>query len=334
MKRILIVGAAWVGDAVLAQPLFSALRATSPEVHLTVMGPRWTHGVLRRMPEVDALLDHPFPHGRLDLPGRWRLGRTLRSEGFDQAIVLPNSWKSALVPWFAKIPRRTGFIGEQRHWLLNDARRLNPERLPLMMQRFLSLANPQGQCPEPLPHPRLVMDPESQSRTLERLNLSRAHPIAILCPGAEYGPAKRWPAAHFAQVARQWMSQGWQIWILGSAKDHPVGAEIVRLVPAPVQNLCGITALEEAVDLMALAQRVVTNDSGLMHVAAALGRPLVALFGSSSPQFTPPLSAQARVLRLGLPCSPCFQRTCPLVHLNCLNLLGPEQVLASFPDPT
>ncbi|WP_297473015.1 lipopolysaccharide heptosyltransferase II [Ferrovum sp.] len=334
MKRILVIGAAWVGDAVLAQPLFSALHAASPELHLTVMGPRWTHGVLQRMPEVDALLDHPFPHGRLDLPGRWRLGRRLRSMGFDQAIILPNSLKSALVPWVAKIPRRTGFIGEQRHWLLNDTRRLDTERLPLMAQRFLSLADPQGRCPEPLPSPRLVIDPESQSRTLERLQLSRARPIAILCPGAEYGPAKRWPAAHFAQVARHWMAQGWQLWILGSAKDHPVGAEIASLVPAPLHNLCGITTLEEAVDLMALARRVVTNDSGLMHVAAALERPLVALFGSSSPRFTPPLSAQARVLRLGLPCSPCFQRTCPLGHLNCLNLLGPEHVLAAFPDPT
>ena len=334
MKRILIVGAAWVGDAVLAQPLFSALHAASPDLHLTVMGPRWTHGVLQRMPEVDALLDHPFPHGRLDLPGRWRLGRRLRSMGFDQAIVLPNSLKSALVPWFAKIPRRTGFIGEQRHWLLNDARRLDTERLPLMAQRFLSLAEPQGRCPDPLPPPRLVIDPESQSRTLERLQLSRVRPIAILCPGAEYGPAKRWPAAHFAQVARRWTAQGWQLWVLGSAKDHPVGAEIARLVPAPLHNLCGITTLEEAVDLMALARRVVTNDSGLMHVAAALERPLVALFGSSSPRFTPPLSTQARVLRLGLPCSPCFQRTCPLMHLDCLNLLGPEQVLAAFPDPT
>ncbi len=331
MKRILIVGAAWVGDAVLAQPLFSALRAAAPDVHLTVMGPRWTHGVLQRMPEVDALLDHPFPHGRLDLPGRWRLGRTLRRAGFDQAIVLPNSWKSALVPWFARIPQRTGFIGEQRRWLLNDIRRLDPERLPLMVQRFLSLADPQGRCPEPLPHPRLVIDPENQSRTLERLQLSRAQPIAILCPGAEYGPAKRWPTAHFAQVAQQWIAQGWQIWILGSARDRPVGEEIAQRVSAPLQNLCGITALEEAVDLMALAQRVVTNDSGLMHVAAALERPLVALFGSSSPRFTPPLSAQARVLLLELPCSPCFQRTCPLGHLNCLNLLDPEQVLASFP---
>ncbi len=312
--------------------MLAALKHQGAEI--TVLAPRFTHGVLQRMDEVTHLLDHPFPHGSLDLSGRRRLGRTLKASGFTQAILLPNSFKSALVPWFAKIPQRTGFIGEQRQWLLNDARALDRHALPLMVQRFLSLADAQGLCPDPCPRPRLTIHPEAQQRTRERLGLTSAQPIAILCPGAEYGPAKRWPPHHYAHVAQQWIKEGWQIWILGSPKDRPVGEAIATTLSGPVHNLCGTTTLDEAVDLMALAQRVVTNDSGLMHVAAALERPLVALFGSSSPKFTPPLSPSAQVLSLNLDCSPCFKRECPLGHLHCLVNLTPESVIDYFKNPS
>jgi heptosyltransferase-2 len=152
----------------------------------------------------------------------------------------------------------------------------------------------------------------------------------VFAPGAEFGPAKRWPARHFASLARQLAARGFQVWLLGSKKDAPVTAEIQELSGQACVDLAGRTTLDQAIDLMSFATRVVSNDSGLMHVAAALERPMVALFGSSSPDFTPPLSSQARVIYLKLSCSPCFKRDCPLGHTNCLVQIAPENVLTSL----
>ncbi len=332
MSKILVIGAAWVGDAVLSQSLFSALRARDTAAEIHVLAPAWTHGVLQRMPEPGRVLHNPFGHGELSLGARRKLGQQLGTAQYDQAIVLPNSFKSALVPWFAGIPQRTGYVGELRQLLLNDSRILNRAALPLMVERFAALAQPPGGIPgQSFNPPRLIPDPDNQAKVMHQLGLTGELPVAVFCPGAEFGPAKRWPAHHFADLARQLTAQGFQIWILGSGSDQPIGAAIAASVQGPVHNLCGNTTLSDAVDLMAVAARVISNDSGLMHVAAALNRPLVALFGSSSPEFTPPLSDNAHVLRLGLPCSPCFKRECPLHHLNCLEHLTPEQVMACWP---
>ncbi|MDE1988945.1 MAG: lipopolysaccharide heptosyltransferase II [Betaproteobacteria bacterium] len=328
MSKILVIGAAWVGDAVLSQPLLSALQQREPGLEIHVLAPAWTHGVLQRMPEVAQVLDNPFKHGELALGARYRLGRALQASGYRQAVLLPNSLKSALIPWFARIPVRTGYVGELRQWLLNDARRLDRQALPLMVERFAALALPAATPLEkPVPQPRLVPDLKAQAATLARLGLALDQPVAVLCPGAEYGPAKRWPVRHFAEAARRFIAEGFQVWLLGSGKDRPVGEAIVAATPGPVHNLCGSTPLSEAVDLMAAAQRVISNDSGLMHVAAALDRPMAAVFGSSSPRFTPPLSPQAHVVSLNLSCSPCFKRECPLGHLRCLEELQPDQVM-------
>ena len=331
MSRILIIGASWVGDAVLSQPLLAALKRRDPGCDIDVLAPPWTRGVLTRMPEVTRILDNPFGHGQLQLLSRRALGRQLRQAGYRQAIVLPNSLKSALIPWFARIPLRTGYVGEMRHFLLNDARVLDRTALPLMVERFAALALEKSErLQQPVPAPRLEANLAQQAATLRRLNLSLAQPVAVLCPGAEFGAAKRWPVRHFAAAAQQLMAQGFQIWLLGSKKDQPIAAQIALAVTGPVHNLCGATDLAEAVDLLAAAQRVISNDSGLMHVAAALDRPMVAVFGSSSPEFTPPLSDQAQVVRLGLPCSPCFKRECPLGHLKCLEDLTPDRVMARW----
>ena len=183
----------------------------------------------------------------------------------------------------------------------------------------------------------LVVDDANRAAALARLGIDApANPVLALCPGAEYGPAKRWPAAYFAEVAKDRLDQGWDVWLFGSHKDQAVAAEIQQLLGGRCIDLSGRTQLGEAIDLMSLAAVVVSNDSGLMHVAAALGRNLVALYGSSDPGFTPPLNDNARILRLGLSCSPCFQRECPLGHLKCLRDLDPSQVLqamASFQTP-
>ena len=330
MRRILVVAPSWIGDTVLAQPLLKLLHARHPGLALDVLAPRWTFPLLERMPEVRQPILSPFAHGDVKLGERRRLGRELAAAGYDQAIVLPNTFKSALVPLFARIPVRTGYIGEFRHWLLNDARRLDEERLPQLAERYAALALPRGEALEqPLPVPFLRVDEPARRATLERLGLDRGRPAAALCPGAEYGPAKRWPARYFAELAQGFAARGCAVWLVGSANDRAVGEEIAQAATGACRNLCGETTLAEAIDLLASAAVVVSNDSGLMHVAAALSRPLVALYGSSSPAYTPPLSRSAQILKLDLPCSPCFQRECPLGHFNCMVQLAPNRVLAA-----
>lgn len=328
MPKILIIAPSWVGDTVMAQPLFRRLHESRPGLSLDAFAPPWVAPVLERMPEISRVIPNPFGHGQLRLRERWQVGHSLRQEGYAQAILLPNSLKSALVPLFAGIPLRTGYGGEWRSWMLTDARRLDKKALPLMVERFAALADPpRTPLRRPVPNPRLTVNEAQRQATLARLGLSLALPVAALCVGAEYGPAKRWPAPHFAELARRLAAGGYRVWLLGSPKDRDIGEEIEQTSAGAARNLCGRTDLGQAVDLLSAAAVVVSNDSGLMHVAAALDRPMAALYGSSSPGFTPPLSARARIVSLHLPCSPCFKRECPLGHFNCMMQLTPERVM-------
>ncbi len=329
MSETLVVSPSWIGDAVLAHPLLVRLKSRDPGGAIDVLAPAWASALYGRMPEVRRTLAFPFGHGELELGDRRRFARALPH--YDRAIVLPGSLKSALVPWFAGIPVRTGWRGEMRFGLLNDLRRLDKAALPLIAERYAALAQPADEAFErPLPEPRLTVDVGRRDAAIARFGLAGAAPVLALAPGAEYGPAKRWPARHFAQVARRHVERGYRVWLFGSDRDAPVTAEVAALAGVPVTDLAGRTGLDEAIDLLSLAARVVSNDSGLMHVAAALERPLAALFGSSSPEYTPPLSAKARVISLRLDCSPCFARVCPLGHTNCLEKLDPVQVLAAL----
>jgi len=328
--KALIVAPSWIGDTIMAQPLFARLQAISPGLQIDALAPRWVAPVLQRMDEISEVIDSPFGHGQLALKARWRLARQLKASAYDAVYVLPNSLKSALVPFMAGIPRRVGFTGESRYGLLNVRHTLDKAALPLMVERFAQLAEAPGTPPSrPIPFPRIRSTAEDQQRTLAELGIARPDRVIAFCPGAEYGPAKRWPAAHFAALAESLAAQGFAVWLFGSPKDHGVAEEISRLAPGRCRNLCGATSLGQAVDLLALADLVVCNDSGLMHVAAALDRPLVTLYGSSSPGFTPPLSDRADILSLKLDCSPCFKRECPLGHLDCLNQLTPAMVFAA-----
>jgi len=315
VPRILVVAPNWIGDALMAQPLLARLREKLPGVKLDALAPAWVAPVMRRMPEVDEVIDTPFRHGALDLRARWRLGRTLRAPRYDQAIVLPNSWKSGLVPFFADIPIRSGYIGESRYGLLNlKYRTRNKERAPMALH-YARLSEKPGTAPrEPLPAPRLRVDPTAARATVARFGIAGRY--AVFCPGAEYGPAKRWP--YFVELASR---VSLPVAVLGSAGDREAASGIAG------KNLVGQTSLDEAIELVACADFVVTNDSGLMHVAAALGTPQVALFGSSSPKHTPPLSVHARVLWLGIECSPCYARECPLGHFRCMRELPVDRVL-------
>jgi heptosyltransferase-2 len=332
MARILIVAPNWIGDTLLARPLFARLRQRLPGALLHAVAPSWTAPVLARTPEIDQVIETDFQHGELRLRDRWRLGRELRRGGYQQAVVLPNSFKSALIPFFADIPLRSGFAGEWRYGLLNIVHKLDEDRLPLMADRYAQLAEKPGDPVSPrLAVPRLRVDEANLLIAVSRMGLDRSRPVAVFCPGAEYGPAKRWPAAHFAALARGLAERGMSIWLMGSKKDHEIAEEISRLSGRVAINLCGRTDLGSAIDLMSVARWVVANDSGLMHVAAALGRPLIALYGSSSPAHTPPLAQApelARIVKLpNIECSPCFQRVCPLGHFRCMMELAPERVL-------
>lgn len=342
--KILIVGPSWVGDMVMAQSLFKELKRLHPKCSIDVLAPAWSKPLLDRMPEVARGIDMPVGHGQLLLGERYRLGVKLRAEKYDWAILLPNSLKSALIPAFAEIETRTGWRGEWRYGLLNDIRKLNKKRYPLMVQRFIALAHPVGtKLPSralDFPQPELVVDANLLSDVLAKYELNTERPVLVLCPGAEFGPAKRWPEQHYAEVASKKIAAGWQVWLMGSQKDREVCDTIRAYQNSDAQshcyNLAGVTALAEAIDLMSQADCVVSNDSGLMHIAAALGRPLVGVYGSTSPQFTPPLSEQVSIESVDVECRPCFQRECPKApesgHMKCLQDLSAQKVLAAVDE--
>lgn len=316
---ILIIGPSWVGDMVMAQSLFAALKQRYPDGNIDVLAPEWTRPLLARMPEIREAISMPLTHGVFGWKQRRQIGLSLRHKKYDQSIVLPNSWKSALIPWFAKIPTRTGWLGEMRYGLLNDPRKLNKQALPLMVQRFVSLAHPASQAhiaPEYSP-PKMIAD--AVTNELAPVKLPNQKRL-VLCPGAEFGPAKQWPATHYAELGEQLTQEGWQVLIMGSKADTAVGEQIVAGITNQqnIVNLCGKTQLGEAIDLIATADQVVSNDSGLMHIAAALNKPLIAIYGPTSPAFTPPLSDNAQLVQIPIECSPCFQRICPLGHHKCM----------------
>jgi heptosyltransferase-2 len=323
-ERILIVAPSWVGDAILSEPVVAMLRDPLEEPIVDVLAPPWCAPVYQRMRGVGRIIESPFRHGELGLERRRALARELRAHGYTRAFVLPNSFKSALIPWLAGIPRRIGY-GRARGLLLTEARRLDRKALPRLVDRFAALVVPKGRWVPTPSKPALVADAANASAAVRALTLSTSRPIAILCPGAEYGPAKRWPAEHFMALARRLLDDGYAVWLLGSPNDQAAAMPIASAI-AGVRDLSGRTDLGTAIDLLSLASIVISNDSGLMHAAAAVSRPLVALFGSSSPAYTPPLSPLAHVAKIDIECSPCFQRECPLGHFKCMRELSVDTV--------
>lgn len=327
-EKLLVVGPAWVGDMVMAHALYRLLwqRRAHPEIH--VLAPAWSRPVIARMREVARAVELPTEHGELGLAKRYWVGRRLRREHYSQAIVLPRSLKAALVPFFARVPRRTGFKGEHRFGLINDMRELDAGELDQTVKRFVALAMEPVETVLPqIPEPRLEVDLANLADARERLEVEARGRSVALMPGAEYGEAKRWPLPYYAQLARRLAREDIEVLVLGSRNERALGESIVDFAENPrVHNLCGQTSLADVVDLLSAAPVAVTNDSGLMHVAAAVGAFVIAIYGSSSPAKTPPLTSQKAVLHRELECSPCFARTCPYHHLRCLTSISVDEV--------
>lgn len=329
-KRYLIVGPSWVGDMIMSQTLYKLLRGRNPECSIDVLAPRASLPLVSRMAEIDRGIVMKTSHGELGLGYRRQLGEQLSKNRYNHAIVLPNSLKSALVPFFADIPVRTGFRGEYRYVLINDMRMLLRDKMPRMIDRFDALGLRNGAAlpaDDPAAMPELMIDRENLATFLERFDIDKERPTLGLCPGAEYGDAKRWPASHFATLAANAIDQDMQVIIFGGPNDAGIAGEIASSIESDrCFNLAGETSLLDAIDLLSHCRQVVTNDSGLMHAAAAVGVPVAVLYGSTSPAFTPPLSDKAEIFSKNLECSPCFKRDCPLGHKNCLEQLAPAEL--------
>lgn len=336
MNKILVMGPSWVGDMVMAQSLFKQLKIDQPDCRIDVAAPAWTLPLLERMPEISETIALPFKHGDLAIGERYRFGKQLANKGYTQAILLTNSLKSAILPWAASIPVRTGFKGEMRYGLVNDMRPLDKSILKKTVERFVALGRAKHEdLPTQLPLPALNANHENIAALLQAQGIAPpGNPVLGLCPGAEYGEAKRWPVEYYAEVANYALDKGWQVWLFGSDKDKPVTALIQEHTQQRCTDLAGKTKLGEAIDLMSACHTIISNDSGLMHVAAALDKQLIAIYGSSDPEHTPPMHPQAVIEYLGLSCSPCFERVCPLGHLNCLREIRPVMVIPKLQLPT
>ena len=331
MTNTLVIAPQWIGDAVMTEPLLRRLQARGER--LTVGALPWVAPVYRAMPQVDEVIEFPFAHGGLQFRARRAIAKRIEGR-FDKAYVLPNSIKSALLPLLAGIPQRIGYLGETRIGLLTH-RLKNPTNKPPMVAFYSALS---GDADLAGDRPELHINPAQVEDTLRELALRRGAYV-VFAPGAEYGPAKRWPATHFAELAAKLQLP---VVLLGSGKEAALCDEIalpvIALQTGKCLNLAGKTSLPQALALIAASQITISNDSGLMHVAAALNVPQVAIFGSSSPLHTPPLSDKAKVLWLKtdpayqppLDCAPCFARECPLGHTRCLNDIGAERVLAAL----
>jgi heptosyltransferase-2 len=337
MNRILVIAPNWIGDAVMSQPLLAAIKASYPNAAIDVLATPWVAPVYRACSEVAEIIEADLRHGQLQWGLRRALAAQIKKRKYASCYVLPNSLKSALIPWLANIPVRIGYQGELRRFLLTETKANSPktQRIP-MVEHYANLCAPSGNLNTTINPPYLVPMASALESARARLQAAgiQTDALVVLCPGAEYGPSKRWPAAYFAVLAQSILNAkpAASLVLLGSPSDRAIGDTIVSSAASQSHtfNWCGATSLDEAIAIISLCSKVVSNDSGLMHIAAALQVPQVAIFGSSDPSHTPPNSVKATIISLHLPCSPCHQRECPLGHLNCLNQISPERVFAAL----
>lgn len=338
--NILIISPSWVGDFIIAQSLLIKLKTNCPHSKITVFAGSWAKELAARMPQIDDFIVNPFEHGQIKIKERYSLAQKLKRLNFTHAYILPLSYKSSLVPFFAKIPNRIGFVGEFRYYLLNQIFKLDKKALPKMVDRFVALANG-GRIDNSLQYPNLVINQDNRKLLMEKFNISTN--AIFLCPAVEYGPSKQWPWSHFADLAILLIKSGYSVVLLGSKKDITLGEKIIQSInndgipnDSPVtqlHNLIGKTSLTDVIDLLSIAKAVVANDSGLLHLAAATfsnsnnkNQKIIALYGSIPPSIAPALYINTQIVYLGLECSPCGSRTCKFGHYNCMKEILPKNI--------
>lgn len=328
-----MVGPSWIGDMVMAQSTFIRLRERMPEATIDVLAPPVTAALAARMPEVDSTVIMDIGHGEFAFGKRRRIARRLRDARYDQAVVLQRSAKAALVPWLAGIPKRTGVRGELRYGLINDVRHIDTERYPRKVEHYALLALADAGDPlGALRLPRLTVDAHRRRQLITDLSLDCERAIVGFAPGAAYGGAKQWPATHFAQLAAALDARGVAVWIFGSTPDRALAAKLAAAAPRHGVNLCERTSLTDIADLASLTTSFVGNDTGVMHLAAATAARVIAIYGSTDPDYAPPLAAREARFWLGLACSPCRERVCPLGHNNCMRDIRVADVLSACLD--
>ena len=328
----LIIAPSWLGDIIMSQSLLITIKKQLPEADIDILAPTWSHPLLQLMPEVSSAIDFNTKHGELALGYRSNIAKKLRANDYKKCYVLPNSFKSALVPWLAKIPSRVGWRGEFRYGLLNDCRVLNKAQLPLMASRYAALAYSKGKkLPIQPEFPKISLTTQQTTELLTAFNLNTKVPTLAICPGAAFGSAKQWPAEYHAKVIEYALQQKWQVIILGSKQDitisNMIQSNLSSVYTDKIIDLTGKTTLMEVIALIAFADTTISNDSGLMHLAAALNKPQIAIFGSTSISHAPPMNPLAEGLSIDIDCKPCNKRVCPLQHHKCMRQILPAMVI-------
>jgi heptosyltransferase II len=322
---ILIVPYMWIGDFVRGHTVVRLLRERFPSRPIDVLATAMVAPLLDYMPGVRKGIVVDLPRKQLALGQHRALAGRLRAEGYGQALVMPRTWKSALAPFLAGIPIRTGFVGEARFGLINDLRP-GERRLPRMVDRCAALVLQKGEtAPAEWPLPQLCVSAADVAAWRARLGLAPdGRPVVAFGPGA-VGPSKRWP--YYADLARRFAAEGHQVWVLGGPGERELAAEIVRGAEADIRDLTGPN-LRTAILALAAADTAVSNDSGLLHVAAALGTPAIGIFGPTSPWHWAPLNPIAAVIETTseLPCRPCHKPVCRLGHHRCMRDIAVDQV--------
>ena len=325
---ILIVPYMWIGDFVRCHTVVKLLKQRFPNRPVDILATTLCAPLTDYMPGLRRAIVVDLPRRRLALMQQRALAGRLRREAYGTALIMPRTWKSALAPYFAGIPERTGFVGEARYFLLNDLRH-GEKKLPRMIDRCAALAlPPNAELPEKWPLPELKVPGAEIGLWRQKRGLaSDNRPVVALAPGA-VGPAKRWPGTAYAALARRLLAAGFAVWVLGGPDEKMLATEIVGDTAA--RDLTGHD-LRDAILALAAAAAAVSNDSGLLHVAAALGTPSIGIFGPTSPWHWAPLNPLAATIETSsaLPCRPCHKPVCRLVHHRCMRDIAPDEVLAA-----
>mgnify|MGYP001200948281 FL=1 len=326
-QKLLIIPQNWLGDIVMSQTLLKKIKSNNPKTSIDILVNSSLKNLVERMPEINKVIILDCNHRELGLFKRLRLAKEIKKSSYDQSIVLSRSLKSSLIPYFAKIPIRTGELGELRYLLINDLKEFSKESRRKTASRYISMYSDNNEELSENYYPSLDSNSENIKNLSEKYDLKKDKKVIIFAPGAAFGPSKMWPVNKFRELGKK-LNNDFKILILGSNNEKSIGNDIVT--NKNMVNLCGKTSIADAVDLMHISKFCVSNDSGLMHLAAATNTKSISIYGSTSPDFTPPLTKNKDIHYKGISCSPCFEKKCKYGHYNCLVDIHSDDVFKSF----